>query len=557
MATRTASHGISGTTEGNTDTVAETGSAIAGAGTPNSGLVVLRDELGILSVMRCLDAELTLDRGFQYGYPAESAAMAGLADPRIAPPLSYVVDAAGQIVAIVCRHITGVRLSRVLAGLPRGLDVQTATSVVKDVLAALGTLHQRGVAHRAPDPEHIIIEPNGACVLIDVGLVARHTKPDPATDIAADLELVAELFVTCLAPGRLREERRSRAGYFVDGELEGVAAQMYNALVEPESIVRLELEPPGNFGSPASAEAEATVALDPTAPGAVQPTRTRTAALLTHALEAAAADCFDAGWDGRGRERLASAARDHQSVRRRFLEFRPSRGTDHRWTLRGWHAATDRNREHRNRERLVASAGVMRQASAQLADLWTRGDATGRGGRNHAAGGRGSSVAKFLIPLIAFLLAFGVALLILGFTTPTPASTTTNAAPPTQAAASATKITSLYIANLGYDNQHPNNAVATININTSGTAPLTVAVTFDGTIQGLTQNASGKVTGKTDHFTLSGQTKYVVTDTANVLQYCSFNTQIVTAEVNVSASVKSAPTPVSTASGNLFSRQCS
>jgi tRNA A-37 threonylcarbamoyl transferase component Bud32 len=176
------------------------GSAIAGAGTPNSGLVVLRDELGILSVMRCLDTELTLDRGFQYGYPAESAAMAGLTDPRIAPPLSYVVDAAGQIVAIVCRHITGVRLSRVLAGLPRGLDVQTATSVVKDVLAALGTLHQRGVAHRAPDPEHIIVEPNGACVLIDVGLVARHTKPDPAADIAADLEIVAELFVTCLAP---------------------------------------------------------------------------------------------------------------------------------------------------------------------------------------------------------------------------------------------------------------------------------------------------------------------------------------------------------------------
>ena len=544
MATGTTSHGISGTT----DSVAEMGSAIGGTGTPTGGLVVLRDEVGILSVMRCLDADLTLDRGFQYGYPAESAAMAGLADPRIAPPLSYVVDAAGQIVAIVCRHISGVRLSRVLAGLPRGLDVQTAAAVVKDVLSALGTLHARGVAHRAPDPDHIIVEPNGACVLIDVGLVARAAKPDPAVDTAADLEMIAELFVTCLAPGRMLSERRARPGYFADGELEGVAARIYDALAEPESVVRLELgPPPGAAASPATTD-------DAASPATAQPRPTRTAALLQTALEAAAADSFDAGWDGRGRERLASAARDHRSVRRRFLEFRPTRDTDHRWTIRGWHAAAPRPRERRSRERLVASADVMRQASTQLAELWSHGEAGGRGGRSHAAGGRGGSgVTRYLIPLIAFLLAFGLALLILGLTTPSPASATMKAAPPTQSAASATKITALYIANLGYDNAQPNNAVAVININTSGTAPLDVAVTFDGTIQGAMQNVSGK----TDHFALSGKTKYVVTDSTNVLQYCSFNTRLVTAEVNVTASVKSSPSPVLSASGNLFSKQCS
>lgn len=523
MATGTTSHGISGST----DSTTEIGPAIGGTGTSTSGLVVLRDELGILSVMRCLDAELTLDRGFQYAYPAESAAMAGLSDPRIAAPISYVVDAAGQIVAIVCRHITGIRLSRLLSGLPRGLDVQTAASVVKDVLAALRTLHERGVAHRAPDPDHVIVEPNGACVLIDVGLVARATAPDLASDTAADLDKVADLFITCLAPDRMRPEQRSRKGYFADGDLEGVAGRIYDALAEPE------LAGTAAVGG-ASTEAKATATV-------------RTATLMSNALEAAAADCFDAGWDGRGRERLSSAARDHHSVRRRFLEFRPTRDVGARWTIRGWHAAAPRAREWPSRQRLFASAGVMRQAGAQLAELW-RGEGA-RAGRGHAAGGRRSGMARYLIPLIAFLLAFGLALLVLGLTTPTPASPATSA-PPTQAAAgSLTKITSLDITGLNYDAVQRNTAVATIDVAASGTAPLSVTVTFTGLIQG-----GGN---KTDHFALSGNTRYVVSDTADVLQYCAFNTRLVTAQVSVTAAADSAPQALATASGDLFSHQCS
>lgn len=534
MATGTARHGISGTTQ----SVAEIGPAIGGA-TPTGGLVVLRDERGILSVMRCLDADLTLDPGFQYGYPAESAAMAGLAEPSVAPPLSYVVDAAGQIVAIVCRHINGVRLSKVLAQLPRGLDVQTAASVVKDVLSALGTLHARGVPHRAPDPDHVIVEPNGNCVLVDIGLVARTAEPDLASDAAADLEMVAELFVACLVPGRLLTERRARPGYFAEGELEGVAARIYDALAEPGGVRDVGTD----TADPANADAASAQA---------RPVRAHTAALMSNALEAAAADSFDAGWDGRGRERLAAAARDLRSTRRRFLEFRPTRDTDFRWTLRGWHAASPR--VGRSRERLVASADVMRQARTQLAELWSPGVAGEHAGRGHAAGGRGGSgMTRYLIPLIAFLLAFGVALLVLGFTTPAPARVTLTPPPPTQAAASATKITQLYIASLGYDNAQPNKAVAVVDVDTSGTAPASLTVSFDGTLQGATPN-DGR---QTDRFALSGKTQYIVTDSAYVAQYCSFATRLVTAEVNVTAAVDSEPAALSSASGNLFSKQCS
>ncbi|HZU55081.1 MAG TPA: hypothetical protein VFA06_04380 [Actinocrinis sp.] len=383
MATTTATHGVAETVDAGAGLSPLVGAAATNAG----GLVVLRDELGILSVMRCLDAGLTLDPGFQYGYPAESAAMAGLTDPRLAPPLSYVVDAAGQIVATVCRHVTGVRLSKVLAQLPRGLDVQTASVVISDVLAALDALHARGVAHRSPDADHVIVEPNGNCVLVDVGLVARPDESDPVTAMATDLEMVADLLVTCLTPGRRMPERGARSGYFAHGELEGVAARLYDALVEA-----------GAGAVPADAGAEQLLA--------------RTAAQLSRALEAVAADSFDAGWDGRGRERLAIATRDHRSSRRRFLEFRPTGYTDHRWTIRGWHAGAPRVR--RSRQRLTASADVMRQARAQLVELWS-GNPSARGSGSHAAGGHlGPGYTRYLIPLIAFLLAFGLALVLLG-----------------------------------------------------------------------------------------------------------------------------------------------
>jgi serine/threonine protein kinase len=551
---------------------AETGiGAVFGeVGTTSGGLVVLRDELGILSVMRCLDADLTLDPGFQYAYPAESAALAGLSEQRLAPPLSYVMDAAGQIVATVCRHVTGVRLSKVLAQLPRGLDVQTAATVAKDVLAALDALHARGVAHRAPDADHVIIEPSGNCVLVDVGLVARPAEADPDAALATDLDLAAELFVTCLITGRLLPDRRIRPGYFAADELEGVAARMYSALTEPE--------------------------IDPEELGAV--TAPVTAAQLYRELEAVAADSFDAGWDGRGRERLAAAAKDHRSARRRFLEFRPTGHTDRGWSIRGWHAG--RPKASRSRQRLVASADVMRQARAQLIELWAGAGMGGRGADrrgagSHAAGGSGSRLIRYIIPLIAFLVAFGLALLFLGSSSPSPAGTVLNPAlasqrnvgpagnapngddlpkarltntrvapmntlplvvkttpytPPPPASPSpapATKITTLDITSLGYNPGQQSRAVVTIGVQASGTAPLTVTVTFIG---GFGYASAGGT--QTDHFALSGKTSYTVTDTADLSQYCGRQSRMQVASVEVAGVVNSAPATVSSASGNLI-----
>ena len=63
------------------------------------GLVVVRDERGVLSVMHCLPDDLVLDAGFQQAYRAECAALAALGEPRVAEPLSYIMDAGGHTVS--------------------------------------------------------------------------------------------------------------------------------------------------------------------------------------------------------------------------------------------------------------------------------------------------------------------------------------------------------------------------------------------------------------------------------------------------------------------------
>ncbi len=147
----------------------------AAAAPSAGGLVVVRDERGVLSVMHCLPDELVLDPGFQQAYRAECAAMAALGEPRVAEPLSYIMDAGGRIVATVRRHFPGVPLSELLtrARGGRGLDAQAAATVASDVLVALDALHRRGVAHRRLEPTEIIVGRTGECVVVGAGLAVR------------------------------------------------------------------------------------------------------------------------------------------------------------------------------------------------------------------------------------------------------------------------------------------------------------------------------------------------------------------------------------------------
>ena len=224
-----------------------------GAGASQSGRSVLvRDGDGVVAVMHCLDFRTIANSAFQRAYPYEAAALADVDSERIATPRSYVVDAGGWIVAAIRAHVAGLSLGALLADQPRALDVVAATTLAKDVLAALAAVHRLGIAHHGLTADRVIIRPDGGCVLIDVGLAPRVDGRGWEEDIAADLYALAALFTACVGDGR----------------------HPLGALLTGAALAHI-------------------------------PAEDRAFSVLVE-LESAVADVFEAGWDALGRDRLAA-----------------------------------------------------------------------------------------------------------------------------------------------------------------------------------------------------------------------------------------------------------
>lgn len=232
--------------------------------------VFVRDETGVVAVMHALDGDTIADMGFQQAYPREATVLAGLEDARIACPRSYVVAASGWIVASVRGYVEGMDLATMLAGCPRGMDVRTIAVIARDVLVGLAALHRLGVAHHAIRTERVIVGKDGTCVLVEIGVAARVPGRGWEGDVAADLRAVAELFAAChtgRAPIRKAAHREQSA--------------------KPAALVdylRTLLTGVGLTHIPAE---------------------DRAFSLLVE-LDSAVAEHFEAGWDERGRDRLAA-----------------------------------------------------------------------------------------------------------------------------------------------------------------------------------------------------------------------------------------------------------
>lgn len=239
---------------------------------------IVPDADGTLLVIRRLGPELVADPGFQRRFPAEVSALNGLDEPWLAAPTSYLLDTAGRVVASLRRHVPGPRLAAFLEHHSRGLDTQTTTLIALDVLTALSALHARGIGHRAVSAANIVIDADGVCVLVDVGLTPR-TGPDALdATVATDLAWFADLVALCLA-GRPLGRRRRQAPLLM-------GAWLPKTVPEPvRSLLRRALDPPGGAASAAVA-----------------------ASMLTD-LSIAAVQQFDADWDVRARERLLSVSR--------------------------------------------------------------------------------------------------------------------------------------------------------------------------------------------------------------------------------------------------------
>jgi hypothetical protein len=255
--------------------------------------VLVCDQDSVVAVMHCLDAETITDEGFQQSYPPEAGALAGLDGPHMSVPRGYVVDAGGWIVASIRGHVEGVSLSEALLGRQRGLDVQAAATVAKDLLTALTGLHRSGIAHRRVSAEQVIIRTEGTCVLIGAGLAPREGSAGRDGDLAADLVSVAELFAICLE-GRRAAQPGSAAqrGRSAPRQAGDMAEYLYTLLASP-TLTHVP------FGE-------------------------RAAGVLT-VLDSVMAEHFGVGWEEYGREELAARV---DAVRRAHFRTTAAEGVE-------------------------------------------------------------------------------------------------------------------------------------------------------------------------------------------------------------------------------------
>jgi hypothetical protein len=544
------------------------------SGDPYNALVLLRDEFGNLAVLRCLDARLTADPGFQRAYPAEAAALAGLAEPRVAAARKYVASATGAVVAVIRRRLEGPTLAELLGRLPRGLDSQTAAMVVRDVLIALDALHGRGIAHRAVQPDRIVVAPDGTCVLVDAGLAPRPPADDPAAAPAADLAAIPHLYAACTG-----------------GELDGLRGVLHAALAAALTGALTGAPNPGRTGRTDNESAD----------DSAEPTPAPTAGDLAAALDAAAADSFDTGWEELARARLAMAVRTHREPRLRVVELLP--GGRGRVPLlrrpgRGIHAGARRD----NRDLIEATAAVVRQSWNQLLGLWLKRRGAVRAARaSHALRSPlNPAVGRYVAPLIAFLITFGLVILVLadarshstqamnaptqrstsgvaqagtgragtGTSTATAGATaagtgtsrastgqTTAMAAPSRVTdsvtSSATTVETLTITSFRYTG-HGNQAQVVIDLRTSNTGTVAVTVAF-AEPEGWFGLLGGS---KTHKYTLSGETHYTVTSTLHIPHYCSYFGSVVVDVVQVTANVPPSHTVQASDSGELLTDEC-
>jgi serine/threonine protein kinase len=480
------------------------------------GLVVVRDERGVLSVMHCLGQDLVLDPGFQQAYRAECAALAAVSEPRLAEPLSYIMDAAGRIVASVRRYFPGVALAD-LIGRARGLDAQVSATVVSDVLVALDALHRRGVAHRRLDASQVIVTRGGQCVVTGAGLAVRPDGDDPGAAMAFDLAAVPELFSACLGSGRLHgvtqsihtaltEARHAPVDRWEQG---GVAAEMLAAL-ESEA---------GQFGSgwrERGHDRLAAGARSVRAPRAIRSNRNGywpPTALITRATTPqAATQPSDIPVDADGRRAL-----------RRGMLLRP-----------GW--------------RRIVAIGVPLLALLLLA-------AALRSALSSPPPQTPPPPSLAVVTGAQAPPASAVPGAVAGSATPTVSPSpspqlTAVAVSATTTPAAGTRITSVSITSLGFTAAAYLTATVVVDTRTSGEATIEVAVT-------IAETGPDGPTSRTDRFTFSGQHQYTLSDNFRAMP-CTWRSgsRQVVATVNVSATVPSTTASAVTTSGKLYSVPC-
>ena len=134
--------------------------------------LAVQKKFGRLVAIKVVSPEYTADPSFGKRFVREARIIAQLSHPNIVQVHDAGVNE--QCYYLVMEYLRGGDLNR---RLKRGLHMQAAISVVKDIARGLDSAHSKGFVHRDIKPENILFREDGSAVLSDFG-VARVISSD-------------------------------------------------------------------------------------------------------------------------------------------------------------------------------------------------------------------------------------------------------------------------------------------------------------------------------------------------------------------------------------------
>jgi serine/threonine protein kinase len=162
---------------------------------------------GMGQVYRARDAKLNRDVAIKVLLPAvanepdylarfsrEAQVLASLNHPNIGH--IYGLEDAGNLRAIVMELVEGPTLEEMLRHTPsRGLPIDEALSIARQIAEALEAAHEQGIIHRDLKPANIKLKANGTVKVLDFGL-AKAKDPAAASSAAATISPALPMHAT-------------------------------------------------------------------------------------------------------------------------------------------------------------------------------------------------------------------------------------------------------------------------------------------------------------------------------------------------------------------------
>ncbi len=134
-----------------------------------------------LVAIKVLDPELSASEDFRTRFQREAETAARLHHPNIVP--IYRVGASGDLVYFTMAYVDGESLGARLRRLGR-FPVEEALRVTREVTAALGSAHRRGIIHRDIKPSNVLFDKeSGRAHMTDFGIAqVVSTEADPGEE---------------------------------------------------------------------------------------------------------------------------------------------------------------------------------------------------------------------------------------------------------------------------------------------------------------------------------------------------------------------------------------